>query len=143
MRGPVVIDRSMHADAQRTRPVDAGTSLALSRTLMALDRTLMAWIRTGTSLISFGFTIYKFFQYVRESEQAQAQASLIGPRGLAMIMIGIGIGSLLVATLQHRRDLQTLRTEYGALVPGSLATVTAGVIAALGVLLFSAVLLRL
>ena len=29
--------------------------------MVALDRTLMAWVRTATSLISFGFTIYKFF----------------------------------------------------------------------------------
>ena len=35
--------------------------LALDRTRLAYERTLMAWVRTATSLISFGFTIYKFF----------------------------------------------------------------------------------
>jgi inner membrane protein YidH len=40
--------------------------LSLDRTIQAHDRTLMAWVRTATSLISFGFTIYKFFQYLRE-----------------------------------------------------------------------------
>jgi uncharacterized membrane protein YidH (DUF202 family) len=35
--------------------------LSIKRTRLSYDRTLMAWIRTATSLISFGFTIYKFF----------------------------------------------------------------------------------
>ena len=37
------------------------TRLALDRTRIAYERTLMAWVRTGTSLITFGFAVYKFF----------------------------------------------------------------------------------
>ena len=43
-------------------PPLTSNEMALDRTLMALERTLMAWIRTSLSLISFGFTIYKFLQ---------------------------------------------------------------------------------
>jgi hypothetical protein len=43
------------------------TDMALSRTLTAADRTLMVWIRTRLSMLSFGFTIYKFLLYVKES----------------------------------------------------------------------------
>ena len=39
------------------------TELAVDRTWLAHERTLMAWVRTATSMISFGFTIYKFFQF--------------------------------------------------------------------------------
>ena len=46
----------------RTHLADDRTALALDRTRLAHERTLMAWARTATSLISFGFTIYKFFQ---------------------------------------------------------------------------------
>ena len=127
--------------ASTTKLPDA-TRLAVDRTRLAHDRTLMAWVRTATSLISFGFTIYKFFQQLRADDKP-THAALIGPRGLAMIMIGIGIGSLVVATIQHRHDLHALRAEYGMLVPRSLATVTAGMIAALGLLLFFAVVLRM
>ena len=42
--------------------LDASTKLAYDRTRLAYERTLMAWVRTGTSLITFGFTIYKFFE---------------------------------------------------------------------------------
>ena len=31
-----------------------------------LQRTLMAWVRTALSMISFGFTIYKFLQVLQE-----------------------------------------------------------------------------
>ena len=42
------------------------TKLALERTFLAYERTLMAWTRTSVSLISFGFTLFKFFQYMVE-----------------------------------------------------------------------------
>ena len=43
-------------------PMDASTRLSYERTMLSHDRTLMSWVRTATSLITFGFTIYKFFQ---------------------------------------------------------------------------------
>src|SRR5262249_28618447 len=50
-------DHIQHA----TPEVDRSTELALERTRAAYERTMMAWIRTATSLITFGFTVYKFF----------------------------------------------------------------------------------
>ena len=119
----------------------ASTRLALQRTRLAYERTLMAWIRTAVSLISLGFTIYKFFQYLHD-DQPVRQASLLGPRGFALLMIAIGISALVFASLEHHRSLQTLREEYGEL-PRSLAAVAAGLIGILGVLGLAAVLLRL
>ena len=42
------------------------TGLAFERSRLASDRTTMAYMRTSVSLIGFGFTIYKFFQYLAE-----------------------------------------------------------------------------
>jgi putative membrane protein len=110
------------------------TKLAIDRTRLAYDRTLLAWIRTATSLISFGFTIYKFFQYLR-AEKPAAQAGMVGPRGFAMVMITIGILALALATLDHRGHMVALRAEYGASrVPYSMSAVLAALIALLGVL---------
>ena len=120
----------------------ASTRLAVVRTRLAHERTLMAWVRTSTSLISFGFTIYKFFQYLRESQQAPSHAGRIGPREFALIMIGLGLTTLIVATVEHRRSTQALRAEFGHVVPRSLATVVASLIAVLGVLAFLAVVFR-
>lgn len=116
------------------------TKLALDRTRLAHERTLMAWVRTATSLISFGFTIYKFFQFLREG-QPPASEGMIGLRTFAMLMIGIGLTALLLATLEHRRDRRALRAKYGQM-PYSLAAVMASLIAVLGVLGFFSVLLR-
>ena len=40
----------------------------------------MAWVRTATSLITFGFTLYKFFFYLQEQEPAKHAEQLLGPR---------------------------------------------------------------
>ena len=58
-------------------------------------------------------------------------------------MIGIGITAMILATIGHRRSMRALRTEYGALIPYSLATVVAGLIGILGVILLVAVLFRM
>ena len=70
--------------------------LALERTRLAYERTLMAWVRTATSLISFGFTIYKFFQYLREGRAGTFDGAF-GPRPFALMMIAIGLVALLLA----------------------------------------------
>ena len=101
---------------------------------------MMAWVRTAASLISFGFTIYKFFQYMREQGQT-AEHRLLGPREFALILIGIGLFSLLLATLQSRHEMRVMRKHY-AHVPLSLANLVAGMVAILGVLTFLAVMLR-
>lgn len=115
------------------------TELAVDRTRMAHDRTLMAWVRTATALISFGFTIYKFFQYMQEQGVPRRHA-LLGPREYALLMIGIGVFALILATIQHRRDLRELRKHFA--VPYSLATVVAGLIGFLGLITFLAVVFR-
>jgi putative membrane protein len=83
------------------------TDMALVRTRIAADRTLMAWIRTSLSMISFGFTIYKFLQYLRESENAGLQAR--GARNLGIALIALGTIALLVASIQHWQLLKGLQ----------------------------------
>ena len=119
---------------------DVSTQLACDRTRLAHDRTLMAWVRTATSLISFGFTIYKFFQYLQE-RQAVPHEGLLGPRQYGTLMIVIGIIALLFATLQHRRDMKVLRKQHPE-VPYSLVTVLAGLISLLGIVALLAVIFR-
>jgi inner membrane protein YidH len=120
-------------------PTATSTELAVDRTRLAHDRTIMAWVRTAASLISFGFTIYKFFQYLRE--QGHGGESRLGPREFALLLIGIGLFSLLLATIQSRHEMRIIRKHYGH-VPYSLANIVAGMVALLGVLTFIAVILR-
>ena len=66
-------------------------SLALKRTFMAHERTLMAWIRTSTFLITFGFTIYKFFAYLVDADDTPLAGSMVGPREYALAMISMAM----------------------------------------------------
>lgn len=118
---------------ERTGLSHERTDLSVERTLLAHERTLMAWIRTATSLISFGFTIYKAFDLLANPA---ASRRLFGPRELAMSMIGIGLVSLVFATIEHARSRSAL--EKLAAVPPrrSLAMVVAFLVAALGVATF-------
>lgn len=100
----------------------------------------MAWVRTATSLISFGFTIYKFFQYLQD-QNATPRDRIFGPRQYALLMIGIGIVALIFATIQHRRDMRALRALHPE-IPYSLATILAGLMSLLGVAALLAVIFR-
>jgi len=120
--------------------LDASTKLAADRTQLAYDRTLLAWTRTAISLITFGFTIYKFFQ-IELARAAPRPERLIGPTEFALLMITIGLLSLVLATLEHRRDLKALREQY----PGehrTLARVLAALVSLLGLVALLAVLFR-
>ena len=124
-----------------TTAVPDATKLAVDRTRLAHERTLMAWVRTATSLISFVFTTYKFFQYLRESQSVGPEGRLFGPREFALLMIGIGVVALILATVEHYRGIQNLRERFGE-VPFSAAPVLAIVMSLFGIVGLAAVFFR-
>ncbi len=122
-----------------TREIDIATRLAYERTRLAYENTMMAWVRTATSLITFGFSVYKFFQF--ETRGAEHVDPLVTPRGFALLMITFGLVSLLAGTIQHVTSLQHLRSLYPPL-PRSIASILAGLISLLGLLVVIVVLFR-
>lgn len=115
--------------------------LAARRTLLANDRTLMAWIRTSTSLISFGFTVYKFFEFVNEKPTFPRRDTFIGPREFAIGMIGLGVASLAIAAVHYRQTRVILEKIDGGEFR-SLAGHLAVVVSVFGLLLLIVVLFR-
>jgi uncharacterized membrane protein YidH (DUF202 family) len=87
-------------------PLDTSTGLAYERIYLAHERTLMDWVRTAISLISFGFTIAKVFEYLREKNGERA--TLLGPRAIGIIMNATGLVALALATMQHRQGSKVL-----------------------------------
>jgi putative membrane protein len=122
--------------AERTTLAHTRTKKALMRTRLAYERTLMAWVRTAVSLITFGFTIYKFFDFLQASLPPERRAGIIGPRGFALVMMSLGVAALGLATFEHRANLKELDAEYGEYgpIPRSLSVIVAAVVALLGVL---------
>lgn len=119
--------------------LDVNTKLAIERTRAACDRTMMAWIRTGTSLISFGFAIFKFFEL--ELPHGAQVKHLVGTREFALIMVVVGMLSLLMGTIEYRENIQALK-KLDPDIPRSLAGVLAGLIFLLGTLALILVILR-
>ena len=93
-----------------TPPLDRSTELAFERTRVAYERTVMAWIRTATSLITFGFSIYKLFRL--DGLGHPQPGRLVGPREFAFMLVSIGLISLFLATIEHRQNLRTLGARY-------------------------------
>lgn len=110
---------------------DVSTRLAAERTRLAYGRTLLGWIRTAVSLITFGFSIYQFFRMTRS--EVVASEHVIGPREFGISMIVIGLVSLLIATWEHRRDMQALRAQFPD-IRDSPERVLAFLVAALGLM---------
>jgi putative membrane protein len=119
--------------------LNTATRLALERTRIAYERTMMAWVRTGTSLITFGFSVYKFFQF--EMAGKDVSSPLIGARGFALALIGIGLLSLLLGTMEHQRDLRAMREDYPGMPP-SMSAAVALLMGLLGALALFAVIAR-
>ncbi len=103
-------------------PSDAGTRLAIDRTRLAYERTMMAWVRTSTSLISFGFTIHKFFQFRVEQGQAPVHR-LLGPGEFGGLMVLMGLLALGLAAWDHRHSMNVLRASYGPMPRSGAATI--------------------
>jgi putative membrane protein len=92
------------------------------------------------SLIAFGFTVYKFFEYLATEERRREP--IVTPWLAGMILILVGLVGLLLAWIQNRQQMIALEREAGPM-PYSISGVMAGFIALLGVLALTAVALRL
>jgi putative membrane protein len=117
------------------------TGMAFQRTRLAEDRTLMAVIRTSLSLIGFGFTIYQFFQQLREQDVIARAAA---PRHFGVALVALGVLMLFLGIVYHvqfmfglRRLRQSMRDDgliHGETVfPVSLTLITAFLLLVIGI----------
>ena len=118
---PGVSDRQ--ADSMQAERSARRVALAFQRTRMSADRTLMAVIRTSLSLIGFGFTIYQFFRYLRETAGATQLLRGEAPRKFGMALVLLGVVMLSLGIWKHIAFMLELRAERKmfvgqGLVPG-------------------------
>lgn len=83
-------------------PTDMGTM----RTIMAADRTLMAWIRTSLSMLSFGFTIYKFLEGAAQQKMLPRSGT---PQDVGLFLAGVGTLSMILGVFSYWATLKDLR----------------------------------
>jgi putative membrane protein len=108
------------ADTKRTPPIAARsdpdrisvelssrrTGMSFQRTRMSADRTLMSVIRTALALIGFGFTIFQFFEKLRE---AGTLSGTHAARNFGVALVALGIGMLVLGIVYHVQFMLGLR----------------------------------
>lgn len=111
--------------------------LALDRSRLASERTLMAWVRTAMSMVTFGFTIYKFLKFLQDQSDAPVMRPN-GPRDLGLTLITIGTISVVVASVQHLRYMRRI-DQHQPHRPWDLALAVAIMVAMLGILMIGSI----
>jgi putative membrane protein len=97
----------MNAEDISTELSRRRTGMSFQRTRMSADRTLMSVIRTAISLIGFGFTIFQFFQKLKDADVLQGNVH--GPRNLGIVLVLVGIGMLAMGIVYHLLFMRSLR----------------------------------
>lgn len=124
------------------KPTNINTELARERNRAAAERTLMAWIRTCLSLISFGFGIDRIFYAIEKSNIGNNIDPFHLSRIVGLAFISIGTSAMMLAALDHRKELQRIldddylyapRTSLSFVV--SVCLVVVGFIAFIGILI--------
>lgn len=95
------------------------TEMSCHRTRMSADRTLMSIIRTALSLIGFGFTIFQFFRYLRQSAGA-TQLPVTAARNFGVALVVLGICMLVLGILNHVEFMLKLRELRQELVDAQI-----------------------
>ncbi len=119
------------------------TGMSFQRTRMSAERTLMSVIRTSLSLIGFGFTIFQFFDHLRESKLIAGSGHAARSFGLSLVLLGVAM--LVVGIWYHFEYMQGLRHERERLkrehlihgesgYPVSMTLIIAVVLLAIGLL---------
>jgi putative membrane protein len=101
----------------------------------------MAWIRTALSMIGFGFSIYKFFQYLPEEIATGNIRRPQTPRNLGMSLIAVGTLALAAAAWQHVNFLKEIGVSRTQLA-WSISFAVAIAVILIGCITFYGVLLR-
>ncbi|MEL6496832.1 MAG: DUF202 domain-containing protein [Cyanobacteria bacterium J06623_7] len=126
------------------KPPSTNTELAKERNRAAAERTLMAWIRTCLSLIGFGFGVDRIITALQESAiYSYIDDPLHLTRILGLSFIGIGTVAIVLAALEHRRELYHIRQENYRYKPrSSLAFIVAISISLIGLFAFVGILIK-
>ncbi len=126
-----------------TRLAHQRTSMAIERTYWAAERTLMGWIRTALSMISFGFTIGKLGETLKDIRvTGLGGMQMVGIDSIAYFLVILGTGALLAAAVQYSRRVHEL-LEHGLRRQPSIAFWVALVLSVMGIFAFSTLALHL
>jgi putative membrane protein len=111
------ITRQSDADQISVELSSRRTGMSFQRTRMSADRTLMSVMRTSLSLIGFGFTIFQFFQRLRDAGTITHAGA---PRNFGITLVLLGIMMLIGGIVYHLQFMLGLREERKAMAAAGL-----------------------
>ena len=127
------------------------TGMSFQRTRLSADRTLMSVIRTSLSLIGFGFTIFQFFQKLKDQSVVTGAAPA---RNFGMALVLLGVAMLVIGIVYHIQFMLGLRREREAMkadglvhgesqFPPSLTMITATILLLIGIAAISSMVFNI
>lgn len=124
-------------ESPESRPI-LPADLGAVRTVLAADRTLMAWLRTSLSMLSFGFTIYKFLE---TAAKAGALARPESPQKVGLFLVAMGTGAMVLGVIDYWVTVRHVR-KTGAFRLGRSVLFVSLLLAVAGVILFISIVKR-
>ncbi len=112
----------------RTDLAEEMRELARERTRASQERTLMSWIRTSLSMLSFGFGIDRFFDYLERTKTGRDINSLTEERILGLSLMLLGIFALVAGLITHWFTLKNIQEKEFKYVPNWSLGFTVGII---------------
>lgn len=145
------VTRKSKADEISVELSSRRTGMSFQRTRMSADRTLMSVIRTSLSLIGFGFTIFQFFEKMKE---AGTLAHAGAPRNFGITLVALGILMLIGGIIYHLQFMLHLRHQREAMIadglvhgeskfPVSLTLLTAVILLLIGIAAITSMLFNI
>jgi BASS family bile acid:Na+ symporter len=93
------------------------TELAHDRSRWAAERTLLAWVRSSLAMVTFGFTLDKFFAYLHQTQADKAFDRGAHWLGLTLVCVGaillaMAIGEHLIILKRLGGDRSFLKSRF-------------------------------
>lgn len=104
-------EEEQQKDLEKKAKKIAKTKIQLKRTRTAFERLQLAWIRTSLTLMTIGVGAYEYFHNRIESGIAPL-LKLISGRELGVFLVLIAFIALLLASIQHMRNMSDLKQNY-------------------------------
>jgi uncharacterized membrane protein YidH (DUF202 family) len=102
---------SQEKEEKKSQKKEGKKQIQLERTRTAFERLQLAWIRSCLTMITIGVGAYEYFYNRLEKGQATL-LNLITGRELGFFLIATAFTMLLLATIQHTKNMTTLKKQY-------------------------------
>jgi len=103
--------RNTKEDEGKREKKEGKKLIQLERTRTAFERLQLAWIRSCLTMLTIGVGAYEYFYNRLEKGQASL-LNLITGRELGFFLIAVAFAMLLLATIQHTKNMATLKKQY-------------------------------